>query len=984
MLAALALVGAAFAPLPASAAPAGSAPPLGTGQRTPLVGSVAPVPVGASVLGPTTGTDRVTVDVALRPRDPAALAEFARSVSTPGSARYHRYLAAGHLAAVFGPTADTLRATRGWLASTGLSVGATSVDGLLVPVSGTAAQVESAFGVPLLRARLADGRTVRVAANDPTVPSTLIPVLQGVLGLSDQAVARPHLTGSTPLATSPGALAPAVPATVGPQPCAAIGSHGTNAMSATDLASAYGFSPLYGSGRTGAGQSVGIFELEGYAPSDIAAYESCYGLTVPVTNTLVDGGANTAVQFGEAALDIEVVAGLAPGSSIHVYTGPNSTVGTNGNGPLDIYDQMVTDDTVGVITTSWGQCEPMLSSTDLATERAIFQMAASQGQTVVAASGDSGSSDCYSPPNNDFDTHLAVDDPAMQPDVTGVGGTSLSGFGPNAPSEVAWGGGGSVQGAGGGGNSSSVMAPAWQQVGPAMLANTSYTCGPSSNSQCREVPDVSASSDGAHGDIIFFQGRWYIFGGTSMAAPLWAALVADVDQGCSPQSVAGAVNPSIYASGASAGFNDVTTGNNSLFGGVNPMFPAAAGYDLATGWGSPRGPVLLGVLTGAAAGCPSVTGLSPASGPASGGTQVVISGSGFGKSPTVAFGGASAAVVAHSPNGTSVTVVAPPGAPGAAVVTVTNAAAVGGGTSAATASSTYTYLAPHITDVTPAKGPASGGGSVAITGTGFIGVTAVTFGGVHATFTVNPDGTITATVPPGADGTVDVVVRAVSGSSPTGAADRYTYAVPGYWMVASDGGIFSFGAARFFGSAGNRVLGAPVVALSTAPDDRGYWMADSHGGVFSFGGAGFYGSAGAQALSRPVVGMAPAHDGGGYWLVASDGGIFAYGDAGYYGSTGNLALNKPIVGMAPTPDGRGYWLVASDGGIFAFGDAAFHGSTGSLTLNRPIVGMSVDLTGTGYWLVASDGGIFAFGSAPFYGSTGNITLNKPITGMAAT
>jgi hypothetical protein len=164
--------------------------------------------------------------------------------------------------------------------------------------------------------------------------------------------------------------------------------------------------------------------------------------------------------------------------------------------------------------------------------------------------------------------------------------------------------------------------------------------------------------------------------------------------------------------------------------------------------------------------------------------------------------------------------------------------------------------------------------------------------------------------------------------------------------------------------------------------DVGYWQTGSDGGVFSFGSAGFYGSAGGIHLNKPIVGMAPTPDGKGYWLVASDGGIFSYGDAQFYGSTGSLVLNKPIVGMAPTPDGKGYWLVASDGGIFAFGDAAFHGSTGSIHLNKPIVGMAVDAGTGGYWLVASDGGVFSF-DAPFFGSTGNITLNKPIVSMAA-
>ncbi|MGO9027038.1 MAG: beta strand repeat-containing protein [Acidimicrobiales bacterium] len=118
-------------------------------------------------------------------------------------------------------------------------------------------------------------------------------------------------------------------------------------------------------------------------------------------------------------------------------------------------------------------------------------------------------------------------------------------------------------------------------------------------------------------------------------------------------------------------------------------------------------------------------------------------------------------------------------------------------------------------------------------------------------------------------------------------------------------------------------LNEPVVGMAATPDGGGYWLVASDGGIFAFGDAAFHGSTGSLTLNQPIVGMAATPDGGGYWLVASDGGIFAFGDASFYGSTGSLTLNKPVVGMASTPDGRGYWLVASDGGIFALGDAGF-------------------------------------------------------------
>ncbi len=126
----------------------------------------------------------------------------------------------------------------------------------------------------------------------------------------------------------------------------------------------------------------------------------------------------------------------------------------------------------------------------------------------------------------------------------------------------------------------------------------------------------------------------------------------------------------------------------------------------------------------------------------------------------------------------------------------------------------------------------------------------------------------------------------------------------------------------------------------------GYRFVGSDGGVFDFGDASFWGSTGGMTLNKPVVGMASTPSTSGYWLVASDGGIFSYGDAKFYGSMGGKPLNEPIVGMASTPKGRGYWLVASDGGIFGFGNALFYGSTGSMHLNKPIVGMATTPDGS--------------------------------------
>jgi hypothetical protein len=189
-------------------------------------------------------------------------------------------------------------------------------------------------------------------------------------------------------------------------------------------------------------------------------------------------------------------------------------------------------------------------------------------------------------------------------------------------------------------------------------------------------------------------------------------------------------------------------------------------------------------------------------------------------------------------------------------------------------------------------------------------------------------------------------------------------------------------AAGFSAVAASPTAGAAAHPRTTP--NGGYWEVASDGGLFSFGDAAFYGSMGGKQLVRPVVGMAATPNGGGYWEVASDGGLFAFGDAGFYGSMGGKPLVAPIVAMAATPDGYGYWEVASDGGLFAFGDAQFYGSMGGKPLVAPIVGMWSAAGGGGYWEVASDGGLFAFGDAPFLGSEGGEPLDKPVVGGALT
>jgi predicted lipoprotein with Yx(FWY)xxD motif len=189
-----------------------------------------------------------------------------------------------------------------------------------------------------------------------------------------------------------------------------------------------------------------------------------------------------------------------------------------------------------------------------------------------------------------------------------------------------------------------------------------------------------------------------------------------------------------------------------------------------------------------------------------------------------------------------------------------------------------------------------------------------------------PQGT-TVTAPPGVSGVGTT-------TAPDGNEQVTFRGLPVYRFIKDQSpadtngeGIQSFGGIWHLAvvSAPARLTG-PAIAGVTTPDGRGYWMATANGGVFTFGDAGFFGSAGNVHLAAPIVGLAATPDGRGYWLVASDGGVFSYGDAGFFGSAGGTHLAAPIFAITATPDGHGYWLFASDGGIFTYGDAGFYGS----------------------------------------------------------
>jgi subtilase family serine protease len=580
------------------------------------LGSSPQLPSGASVAGQVASNTPMQISVALRPQDPAALDSFATAVSTPGSSDYGQYITPAQFAARFGPTDAVISAVENSLRAHGLTPGTVTANHLAIPITATVGQLEQAFSVSLLRVTLPSDSHAIVNSAAPLLDANIAGAVQGVEGLSTLSAPHPLLQRSDVLRSSARVShSTRHVATGGPQPCSAATSAAPDqsAYTADQIASAYGFSGLYQAGDEGAGQTVAIYELEPYSPSDIAAYQSCYGTHTSVSNVNVDGGAGSGSGQGEAALDIEQVIGLAPKTNVLVYEGPNSNSGSPGAGPYDTWNAIISQDRARVVTASWGQCEALEGATDANEENTLFEEAAAQGQTVVSASGDEGSEDCNNPPLQP-DASLGVDDPSSQRYVTGVGGTTLSAIGPR-PTEKVWNNGGNVggllgfqPGAGGGGVSSFWGMPSYQANAPSSLHVQ--------RSSSRESPDVSADADPDSGYLVYWQGSWGGIGGTSGAAPLWAALIAltNASSACHG-SVVGFANPALYEVAAATyaeDFNDITRGNNDFTGTNGGKYAAGTGYDMASGLGTPNGASLAASLCGHAAqvGSPTVSSVS--------------------------------------------------------------------------------------------------------------------------------------------------------------------------------------------------------------------------------------------------------------------------------------------------------------------------------------------------------------------------------------
>ncbi|MGH2842884.1 MAG: protease pro-enzyme activation domain-containing protein [Solirubrobacteraceae bacterium] len=578
-------------------------------------------PAGARVLGALPGGTQLSVLVALKPRDPVALANYATAVSTPGSSVYRRYLTVAGFRARFGPTAGQIAMVQASLRGAGLQGGRVSPNGLTIPVSASADALAHAFSTSFHQVRLRSGRVAFANVQSPSLDTAVAGLVQGVIGLDDLVQPHPLLMGRPAGRASAGHAASSLETsprvvTGGPQPCstAAAAAPGQDAYTSDEVASMYNFSSLYGAGDEGAGETVALFELEPNIHSDVTAFQSCYGTSATVNYIAEDGGPTGSAPGRDDAgleteLDIEDVIGLAPDATIDVYQAPNSNTGL-----IDNYTAMVDNASVQVISTSWGECESESGSSILSEEGTLFEQAATEGQSVFAAAGDDGSTDCVT-------SSLAVDDPASQPYVTGVGGTtSTTDTAP--PSQTVWNDSSNQTGAGGGGISSIHAMPAYQAGAAASLnvinSHSSGTpCGAASGSYCREVPDVSANADPYTGYLVYYDRSWIGIGGTSGAAPLWAALTAltNASASCAGKPI-GFANPALYdaaAGGYSSDFFDVTSGNNDYTpdGYAGGLYPAGSGYDMASGLGTPNGANLPAALCAGGAAGDTVTVTNP-------------------------------------------------------------------------------------------------------------------------------------------------------------------------------------------------------------------------------------------------------------------------------------------------------------------------------------------------------------------------------------
>jgi kumamolisin len=521
-------------------------------DRVELQGSARPAMPGAKDTGPADPTQHIEVSVLLRRgSEPGAFRSAAELSARPPLQR--KYLTREEFARSHGASAADLKKIRAFAKKYRLQVASEDRASRMVKLRGTVEDFNSAFGVDLRRLRHGSG-TYRCRTGNLTIPASLESIIEGVFGLDNRPQAKAHFRVRKEEANA--------------APRAAVTSY-----SPLQVAQAYDFPP----DATGSGHCIALIELGGgYNPSDLTSFFENLGLVSPkVTAVSVDGGSNSPSgdpngPDGEVELDLEVAGAVAPGAQLAAYFAPNTDQGF-----IDAVVAAVHDATLkpSIVSISWGGPENSWTAQSRNAFNSACQDASTMGVTILAASGDDGALD------GSANGAPTVDFPASSPYVLGCGGTRLTLSGATIQSEQVWNDLSANEGATGGGVSETFALPAFQQSIDVPKAPNGFVG--------RGVPDVAGNADPETGYNVLVDGQQAVIGGTSAVAPLWAGLLARINE--SLGSNVGYINPLLYSAQTSATFNEITSGDNGVYS-------AGPGWDACTGLGSPNGAALLKAL----------------------------------------------------------------------------------------------------------------------------------------------------------------------------------------------------------------------------------------------------------------------------------------------------------------------------------------------------------------------------------------------------
>jgi subtilase family serine protease len=587
---------------------AGSHPPMARSEND------------VGVVEPATKLQGMALVFCLTPAQESERQSLLAGQQNPASPIYHQWLNPDEYAARFGVSESDIAKVQAWLEQQGFSIDGIARSRNRIRFSGTAGQAEAAFGIELHYYETTGSGTNYAPSTDVSIPAALSSVVQSVSNLSsfrpthhvrfkkDQRVSAPNFTSS---------------------------QSGNHYLTPKDVATIYDIDPAYNSSYTGAGQSIAIVGQSAVILSDIENFQNAAGLTVkdPTTVLVPDSGTSITSTGDEAEsdLDLEYSGAIAKGATIYfVYVGNNQSYSV-----WDSIQYAVDTKIAAIISTSYGTCETELSSSDYSTLNGILAQAASQGQTVIAAAGDDGSTDCYA--DTDLTSAqreaLSADFPASSQYVTGMGGTEFPSADVSSSNTTYWqsANGSDVIGSalsyipeevwnddpsdatsselasGGGGTSSSTARPTWQ-TGVTGIPSGSYRLVPdlSLDSSPDNAGYLYCSSDSASTGISGSCSNGFrdssntgltVAGGTSFAAPIFAGMLAVINQKLNSTGQ-GVINSTLYtlatnSSTYSSAFHDITSGSNECSAGSSDCssageseYIATTGYDEASGLGS--------------------------------------------------------------------------------------------------------------------------------------------------------------------------------------------------------------------------------------------------------------------------------------------------------------------------------------------------------------------------------------------------------------